>query len=141
MSIFLCRAVVTKVALEQAQTKTEMQTESEMFEAKCAELSRQSRRQRISRMTAPFTSTWAGIVDRLTRPSREAQAHSDLLERLENMPAYMLKDIGVTRDTAGRFCHYNDYGMLVELAPTADETPATPSNAWIGARQPAYAAR
>ena len=24
-----------------------------------------------------------GIVDRLTRPSREAQAHSDLLERLE----------------------------------------------------------
>ena len=47
MSIFLCRAVVTKAVLEQAQAKTEMQSESEMFEAKCAELSRQGRRQRI----------------------------------------------------------------------------------------------
>ena len=141
MSIFLCRAVVTKAILEQAQAKTGMQSEAEMFEAKCAELSRQARRQRMSRLTAPFTSAWADIVDGLTRPSREAQAHSDLLERLENMPAYMLKDIGVTRDTVGRFCHYNDYGMLVELGPDGQETPATPANAAIEGRQTAYAAR
>lgn len=135
MSIFLCRAIVTKSVLDQAQTtteaKTEMQCESEMFEAKCAELSRQSRRQRIARLTAPFTSAWASIIDRLTRPGREAQAQKDLLERLESMPAYMLKDIGVTRDSAGRFCHYNDYGMLVELAPSpepAKETPAATGN-------------
>jgi hypothetical protein len=141
MSIFLCRAVVTKAVLEQAQAKTKMQSEAEMFEAKCAELSREARRQRIAGLTAPFSSAWTRIVERLTRPSREAQAHSDLLERLENMPAYMLKDIGVTRDTAGRFCLYNDYGMLVELAPAGQETPATPSDAWFGALQPAYAAR
>jgi hypothetical protein len=141
MSIFLCRAVVTKVTLEQAQAKTKMQSEAEMFEAKCAELSCKARRQRIDRLTAPFSSAWTRIVERLTRPSREAQAHSNLLARLENMPAYMLKDIGVTRDTAGRFCHHNDYGMLVELAPAGNETPATPSDGWFGALQPAYAAR
>jgi hypothetical protein len=129
MSIFLCRAVVTKAVLEQAQAKTEMQSEAEMFEAKCAELSRQGRRQRMSRLTAPFTSTWAGIVDRVTRPSREAQAQSDLLERLESMPAYMLKDIGVTRDHAGRFCHYNDFGMLVELVPAPQTAQGTPVEA------------
>jgi hypothetical protein len=95
----------------------------------------------MSRLTAPFTSAFARITDRMTRPSREAQAHSDLLKRLETMPAYMLKDIGVTRNTAGNFCHYNDYGMLVELAPAGQETPATRSISWIGAHLPAYAAR
>jgi len=129
MSIFLCRAVVTKAALDQAQAKTEMQSETEMFEAKCAELSRQVRRQSVARLTAPFTSIWSRIVDRVTRPSREAQAHADLLERLENMPAYMLKDIGVTRDTVGRFCHYNDYGMLVQLAPAGHDANEAPVEA------------
>jgi hypothetical protein len=129
MSIFLCRAVVTKAVLDQAQVKTEMQSESEMFEAKCTELALQSRRRRIARLTAPFTSAWASIFDRLTRPSREAQAQSDLLERLETMPAYMLKDIGVTRDTAGRFCHYNDFGMLVELVPAPQTAQGTPVEA------------
>ena len=141
MSIFLCRAVVTRAAVEQAQAKTEMQSETEMFEAKCAELASQARHQRITRLTAPITSAWTRMVDRVTRPSREAQAQNDLLERLESMPAYMLKDIGVTRDTGGRFCHYNDFGRLVELAPAEHETPATPSDAVIEGRQPAYAAR
>ena len=58
------------------------------------------------------------------------------------MPAYMLKDIGVTRDTAGRFCHYNDYGMLVELAPdgqeTGDQSPMTDDQKGRGT---AYAAQ
>lgn len=141
MSIFLCRAVVTKASLEQSQAKSEMQTETEMFEAKGAELSREARHQRIVRLTAPVTSAWTHILDHLTRPSREAQAHKDLLERLENMPAYMLKDIGVSRDTVGRFCHYNDFGMLVELAPSAHEMPAPSFDAEIEGRQPAYAAR
>jgi hypothetical protein len=141
MSIFLCRAVVAKTALEQAQTKTEMEAEHDMFEAIGADLASQARRRRLARLTAPFTSAWARIVDRLTRPSREAQAHNDLLERLESMPAYMLKDIGVTRDTAGRFCHYNDYGMLVELGPDGQETPATPADAPTEGRKTAYAAR
>ena len=129
MSIFLCRAVVTNAALEQAQVKTEMQSETEMFEAKGAELSRQARRQHIADLTAPITSAWTRIVDRVTRPSREAQAQNDLLERLEIMPAYMLKDIGVTRDTAGRFCHYNDYGMLVQLAPAGHDANEAPVEA------------
>jgi hypothetical protein len=129
MSIFLCRAVVTSAALEQARTKTEMQSETEMFEAKSAELSRQARRQHIANLTAPFASAWTRMVNRVTRPSREAQAHSDLLERLETMPAYMLKDIGVTRDSAGRFCHHNDYGMLVQLAPAGRDTKEVPVEA------------
>jgi uncharacterized protein YjiS (DUF1127 family) len=126
MSIFLCQAVVTKAALEQTRARTEMQSETEMFEAKGAELSRQARHQHIARLTAPVTSSWTRILDHLTRPSREAQAQKDLLERLENMPAHMLKDIGVSRDTAGRFCHYNDYGMLVELAPATPEVQKRP---------------
>jgi hypothetical protein len=106
-----------------------MQCESELFEAKCAELSRQSRRQRIARLTAPFTSAWASIIDRLTRPSREAEAQKDLLERLESMPAYMLSDIGVMRDSEGRFCHYNDFGTLVELVPSNEPDKKAPVEA------------
>jgi hypothetical protein len=139
MSIFLCRAVITRSILDQAQTKTEMESETEMFEAKGAELSRQARRQRFARLTAPVTSALTGILEHLTRPAREAQERNNLLEQLENMPAYMLEDIGVTRDRTGRFSYCNDFGKRVELAPAGHKTPATAPEVWIKAHRPAYA--
>jgi hypothetical protein len=140
MSIFLCRAVITSAILHQAPTKTGMQSETEMFEAKGAELSRQARRQRIASLTAPVTSALTGILEHLTRPAREAQERNNLLDQLENMPAYMLEDIGVTQDQTGRFFYYNDFGKRVELAPAGHETPATAPEVWIKAHQPAFAA-
>ena len=60
---------------------------------------------------------------------------------MDNMPSYMLKDIGVSRDQVGRFCHTNDYGMLVELVPAAHETPAIRPTAVVEGRGLAYAAQ
>jgi uncharacterized protein YjiS (DUF1127 family) len=141
MSIFLCRAVVTKSFLNQSPRKTEMQTETEMFEAQGAELAREARRQSIARLAAPVARTWGRTVDRLTRASRAAQQRKDLLERMETMPAYMLKDIGVSRDQAGRFCFTNDYGMLVDLAPVPEKKPAAWPTVPVGGGALAYAAR
>ena len=121
--------------------KTEMQCEQDMIAASVAELSRQARRQQIARLTTAVTSAWTRNVDRLLRPSREAQQRKDLLERMDNMPSYMLKDIGVSRDQVGRFCHTNDYGMLVELVPAAHETPAIRPTAVVEGRGLAYAAQ
>jgi uncharacterized protein YjiS (DUF1127 family) len=123
MSHFLCHAVVARAHFEPGQPMTEMQFEQDMMEAKGAELARQARRQRISHLAGKVTSAWTRTLDRLARPRREADARKDLQKKLENMPSYMLKDIGVTRDQVGRFCHYNDYGMLVELVPGKPEAP------------------
>lgn len=132
MSIFLCSAIVTKSQFAQVGAKTEMQAEEDLFEAKRVELAREFRRQRISRVTGGVSRVWARVLDRLTRRSRDAQAKKDLHATLEGMPAYMLQDMGVTRDNAGRFCYHDDYGMLVELVPAGQkptvakaEAPAT----------------
>jgi uncharacterized protein YjiS (DUF1127 family) len=118
MSMLLCRAVVIQAQYDADRAQSGEQTEQEMFEAKSAELARDIRRQRLSRLTVSVAATWASVLDRLTSIGREDQRRKDLKEKLENMPAYMLRDIGVTRDNAGRFCYHNDYGMLVELAAT-----------------------
>ncbi len=144
MSMFLCHAVVIKGTVGNSGAKSEMQTEMDLFEANGAELARQSRRQsrrqNIARLSQPVARTWARTLDLLTQASRAAQQRKDLLERMESMPSYMLRDIGVSRDQVGRFCYTNDYGMLVDLIPAAQETPATRPTAWVGGRELAYAA-
>lgn len=130
MSILLCRAVVIQAHFEAARAASGEQSEQELFEAKSADLAREVRRQRLARLTGSFAATWARVLDRLTRVSSEEQRRQDLKEKLENMPAYMLKDIGVTRDNVGRFCYHNDFGMLVELAAT---DPATKPDGRTGA--------
>jgi hypothetical protein len=131
MSHFLCRAVVARSQVEQPGTKTEMQLEQDFIDARVAELVREVRRQRIARLTAPVTAFWTRTVDRLTRPSREAQQRKDLLGRLDSMPAYMLNDIGVVRDAVGRYCYHDDFGKLTELA-AVEPKPATPRRAKSG---------
>jgi uncharacterized protein YjiS (DUF1127 family) len=122
MSTFICHAVVAKTYLTTATA--ENQTEQDLFEARDAELSQQLRRQKIAGHAAAVASVWAKLVDRMTRRSREAQARRDLREKLENMPAYMLNDIGVNRDQMGRICFRNEFGMLVELTSAKVEKPA-----------------
>lgn len=129
MSFLLCRTMIVRTDREPSRAPTEMELEHDMFEANACELSRQARHQRIARLTGSLTTAWAGFVDRLTRPGRELQHRKDLLEQLETMPAYMLVDIGVTRDDVGRFCFYNDFGMLVELAPSPEPAKETPVGA------------
>lgn len=128
MSIFMCHAVATSAFFEQANPKSEMQWETESFEAKGAELARNSRRQRVARLTNQVASTWARGLDRLTRNSRAAQERKNLLERLENLPVHLLKDMGVSRNNTGQFCHFDDFGRYVELAPAAVE----PKWAYVG---------
>jgi hypothetical protein len=121
MSIVLCHAVIARSQMERTGPKSEMEIEQAYIDAQVAELARQARRQRIARLTASAASVVNGIFDHLTRTGREAQQRKDLLERLETMPAYMLKDIGVVRDNAGRFCFSNDSGAMVPMVPAAPE--------------------
>ncbi len=139
MSILLCRAAVIQAHFEAARAQSGERSERELFEAKSAELAREIRRQRLARLAGTVAATWANVLDRLTSASREEQRRKDLKEKLENMPAYMLRDIGVTRDNAGRFCYHNDFGMLVELAATDPATKAE-GRAEPEGRQVAYAA-
>jgi hypothetical protein len=132
MSHFLCRAVVARSQVEQPGTKTEMQLEQDFIDARVAELAREARRQRVARLIAQVTSVWTPIVDRLTRPSREAQQRKDLLERLDTMPAYMLNDIGVFQDTVGRYCYHDDFGKQTEVVPVLKK-PASPRRAQFSA--------
>ena len=129
MSILLCRAVVIRGVVGPSGPQPGMRSETDMFTANGAELSRQARRKNVARLAAPVTRIWAGTVGHLTRTGREAQQRKDLLDRLETMPPYMLKDIGVVRDQLGRFCHTNDYGMSVELVPAVQERSGTRSKA------------
>jgi hypothetical protein len=138
MSILLCRAVVIQAQYDAACVQSGERTEQELFEAKGAELARDLRRQRLARLSGSIAATWASVRDRLTSIGREDQRRKDLKEKLENMPAYMLRDIGVTRDNAGRYCYQNDYGMMVELAAT--DPAKTEGRAEADGRQVAYAA-
>jgi hypothetical protein len=139
MSIFLCRAVVIQAQFDAARAESGERSEQELFEAKSADLAREARRQRIARLTGSVATTWASVLDRLTSVGREEQRRKDLKEKLENMPAYMLKDIGVIRDNAGRYCFHNDFGMLVELAAT-DPTSKPEVQIEADGRQVAYVA-
>jgi hypothetical protein len=108
-----------------------MRSELDLFTANGAELSRQARRKNVARLAAPVARIWAGTVGHLTRTSREAHQRKELLDRLETMPPYMLKDIGVARDQLGRFCHTNAYGMSVELVPAVPARSAPRSTAGV----------
>lgn len=139
MSFFINRATAAVFFVADEPRKTEMQIEEELFVGRSEELARLARRQRFARIAGSVTAVWTLALNRLTEKSRKAQAHKDLMDRLENMPAYMLRDIGVSRSNKGSLCYYNDFGVQVEFAPELDASPSNEPTKEKADMEPAHA--
>lgn len=140
MSLPPCKTAITSFLASASDTPAQPQTEQEMFLALSEDLARKSRHQRIARLRASVVSVWTGMMDRLFQAEREAKRKQDLIERLESFPPHLLSDIGVTRDTEGRFVYRNALGLQMDITTgTRPETQGQTGNAKEQARMAAVA--